>query len=178
MIELLIVGCLAIFATIAVLAKMQRDGLEEERKNLSNTDFTVRFSKAAFWVGFLSVLLGIASLILMFRVDGIYKLYALLLMVIFPLAGVRQMIRARVFRVIVEGECITVLSPFQKPYSFTFQEIESVSCKVRSIVPHAEELVVRTTDGKKFTLESVQIGYSKFRKRIQEKVDRKRLSKH
>ena len=113
MIELLIVGCLAIFATIAVLAKMQRDGLEEERKNLSNTDFTVRFSKAAFWVGFLSVLLGIASLIFMLRDSGIYKLYMFFAMAFFLLTGVRQMIRARVFRVIVEGECITVLSPFR-----------------------------------------------------------------
>ena len=74
------------------------------------------------------------------------------------------------FKVIVKGENITVFSTFRKPYSFTFNEIVSAVRQVKKNQVKSERIVIRTVDGRKLIVESVEISYERFAKRIQAEV--------
>ena len=82
------------------------------------------------------------------------------------------------FKVVVEGDNITVFSPLRKPYTFTFDEIVSV---LRQTKPNrmreegSERMVIRTAAGRKLIVENVEISYKRFRKKIREKVPSQRL---
>ena len=172
---ILLIGILVPVVVTIVLTKIQHAGAEEDR-NGTKADFTLQLPNIVFWIGFLDALL--ATALLLYGVFTVETGLPLLFLLVAPIIwlGAYLMIKTRMFRVIVKGEYITVLNPLRKPYRFAFQEVESVSRSIKSTVTQSEYLTIQTTTGKKLTVESPEIGYHKFVKRIQEEVDAARLS--
>lgn len=160
----------------ALLTKLQRDGATKDRK-ATDTDFTMRLPGMVFWLGFLCTLLGTVFLVLLLLTEdegGILE--TILVTCAMICLGAILMLYACMFRIIVKDDCITVRSPFRKPYSFTFREIESVSRKGASREGQVESLTIRTSTGKKLKVESIFISYPRLFARIQQEVDSARLS--
>ena len=133
----------------ALLTKLQRDGATKDRK-ATDTDFTMRLPGMVFWLGFLCTLLGTVFLVLLLLTEdegGILE--TILVTCAMICLGAILMLYACMFRIIVKDDCITVRSPFRKPYSFTFREIESVSRKTASREGQVESLTIQTSTGKK-----------------------------
>ena len=79
------------------------------------------------------------------------------------------------FKVIVKEKKITVFSAFRKPYSFTFGEIVSAVRQTKKNQMKSERIVVKTVSGKRLIVESSEISYKRFAKKVQLEVRREYL---
>jgi hypothetical protein len=89
--------------------------------------------------------------------------------------GIYLIIKTLTFKVIVEGNKLTVFSAFRKPYSFTFSEIVSAVRQVKNNQKKSERIVIKTSGGKRVIVENAEINYKRFAKRIQTEVNKERL---
>jgi len=74
------------------------------------------------------------------------------------------------FKVVVDGDKITVYPMFFKPYSLTFNEISSVVREESFNRLKSELLEIKTTTGKLFVVDSAYISYERFSHRIRSEV--------
>ena len=74
------------------------------------------------------------------------------------------------FKVVVKGDEIIVYSVFSKPYSFIFGEIVSVLREVKNNQLKSERMVIETITGKTFVVESAEISYERFLRKIKSEV--------
>ena len=88
----------------------------------------------------------------------------------FSLLGLYLALRAAKFKVVVEGEKVTVYPIFIKPYTFTFYEIVSVIRQVSKNKLKSEGLLIKTISGKNLRIESAEISYDRFLRRIKAEV--------
>ena len=88
----------------------------------------------------------------------------------FTWACVFLALRTAKFKVMVDSDTITVHSMFIKPYSFTFSEIISVYREEKFNRVKSELLEIKTITGKKFVVESAEISYERFLRRIRAEV--------
>lgn len=86
-----------------------------------------------------------------------------------------MIVKTITFKVIVEGNKITVFSAFRKPYSFTFSEIALAVRQVKNNQKKSERIVITTSNGKRLIVENAEIGYKRFAKRIQSEVKKELL---
>jgi len=84
--------------------------------------------------------------------------------------GMYLILKALRFRVIVKREKITVYSICSRPYAFTFNEIISAVRQVKRNQVKSERVVLKTKSGKKLIVESSEISYKRFLKRIKSEV--------
>ena len=101
---------------------------------------------------------------------GMYVSFGLFLMlyIYFTLKGL-------IFRVVVSGENITVYDIFRLPRRFTFREIDSAEVIITGGQINPEQLVIRTSAGKKIVVEGMAVEYERLVKRVKEKVPPERL---
>ena len=95
---------------------------------------------------------------------------------LFMYLGIYMIFKAYTFRVHVKGNEITVVTAFRKPYTFTFSEIASALRQVKQNQVKSERIVIRTNTGRKLIVESAEVSYARFSKRLQEEVSRERLT--
>ena len=76
---------------------------------------------------------------------------------------------------IVKNEKITVYSILKKPYSFTFNEVNLVVRQVKKNKEKSERIVIKTTLGRKLIVESGEIAYKMFAKKVESEVEKKYL---
>jgi hypothetical protein len=74
------------------------------------------------------------------------------------------------FKVVVKGDKITVYSMLIKPYSFMFSEIVSVFREVKYNQLKSERMVIETITGKTLIVESAEISYERFLRRVKSDV--------
>ena len=88
--------------------------------------------------------------------------------------GTYLIVKTLNFKVIVKEKKITVFSAFRKPYSFTFGEIVSAVRQIKNQMK-SERIVVKTVSGKRLIVESSEISYKRFAKKVQLEVRREYL---
>lgn len=138
---------------------------------MSDKNFTVMLSSTILGIGALEILV-LTALLLGFTFFS-EELPHLILYVISGVGiwmGMYLILKTLNFKVIVKDEKITVFSTFRKPYSFTFDEIVSAVRQVKNNQVKSERIVIKTKNGKKLIVESVEISYERFSKRIQSEV--------
>lgn len=91
------------------------------------------------------------------------------------LVGLYMVLKTLRFKVIVEGEKITVFSIIRRPYTFTFSEIVSAVRQVKKNQLKSERMVIKTASGKKLIVESAEISYERFKKRVGSEVEKQYL---
>lgn len=85
-------------------------------------------------------------------------------------------VKTLTFKVSVKGENITVYSAFRKPYTFTFDEIDSALRQVKKNQLKSERIVIKTTCRRRVIVESAEVSYHRFLNKVKEKVAPERLS--
>ncbi len=76
-------------------------------------------------------------------------------------------------KIVVRGNEITIFYTFMRPCSFSFDDIVYARKKV---IGQGEKIVVKTSFGKKFAVENMEISYDRFIKALKNKVNRQYLS--
>ena len=84
--------------------------------------------------------------------------------------GTYLALKALRFKVIVKGKEITVHNIFGEHYTFMFSEIILVVRRVKKNRVKSERMVIKTKSGKKLIVESAEIAYDRFLKRIKSEV--------
>jgi len=87
--------------------------------------------------------------------------------------GIYLVVKTARFKVVVKSEKITVCPMIGRRYAFTFNEIASVLRQVKRNRLKSERMVVKTIAGKKFVVESIEISYERFLRRIETEVNGK-----
>ena len=90
--------------------------------------------------------------------------------------GTYLCIKTLTFKVVVKDEIITVFTAFRKPYSFTFGEIVSAVRQVKKNQLKSERIVIKTTNKMRLIVESGEVSYKRFAKKIQSKVKKEYLT--
>lgn len=138
---------------------------------MSDKNFTVMLSDMVLWVGvFACLTASVVLLVFSFFSEELPHWIFYVTFGGFFWSGMYLILKTLNFKVIVKGENITVFSTFRKPYSFTFNEIVSAVRQVKKNQVKSERIVIRTVDGRKLIVESVEISYERFAKRIQAEV--------
>ena len=139
-------------------------------------DFTVMIPKAVVGIGILDALVSLIFIGCIFFSNMRSYIILYLLFGLFLWLGMYLVLKTITFKVIVKGETITVHPMFAKAYTFPFDDIVSAVRQVKKRYQgHAERIIVRTNAGKKVIVESSEIAYKRFAKRLVEKVDHTRL---
>lgn len=149
---------------------IQKTG-DKKSKTMSDEDFTVIIPSIVSIIGAMCALeFTVVILCFTFLSDEHPHFIFYVTTGLFFWLGIYLIIKTLTFKVIVKEEKITVFSAFKKPYTFTFSEIISVVRQVKKNQLKSERLVIKTADGKKLIVESLEISYKKFAKKIQLKV--------
>lgn len=140
-------------------------------KRATDNRFIIEFPRLYFTIGVICVIIFSVAIIC-FTIFSqelpnviFYAVYGF-----FVLVGIYIALRALKSKVIVNDTKITVYRIIFKPYDFLFSDIVSVKRQKRNNQMKSERMVIRTRDGKKLIVESSQISYKRFLKRIKSEV--------
>ena len=75
-------------------------------------------------------------------------------------------------KIVVRGSEITIFYAFKRPCSFSFDDIV---CAQKKVIGQSEKIIVKTSFGKKFAVENMEISYDLFIKALKNKVNRQYL---
>lgn len=146
-------------------------------KGISNDYFTVMLPKIVLYIGIAAdVVFGLVLLLFTFFSEELPHVIFYIVFGLFFWLGMYLILKTIRFRVIVRGEKITVFSILRKPYSFTFDQVVSAVRQVKNNQVNSERIVVKTTAGRKLIVESSEISYERFAKKIRSTVTAERLS--
>ncbi len=90
---------------------------------------------------------------------------------LFLWTGVYLIIKTLTFKVVVKGKNVTVFSGFKKPYAFAFDEVVSAVRQIKHNQVKSERIVIKTASGKRLIVESLEISYKRFAKKVLSEVD-------
>lgn len=158
----------AIFALIFCLIKKSKDKLS---KRMTDQNFAVFIPGIVAIIG--ATLSGMCIIILIcfsFFSEETPHIIFYLAFGMFLWLGLYLIIKTLCFRVIVKKQIITVYPLFGKQFTFSFREITSVLRQVKQNQLKSERMVIRIESGKKFIVESSEISYFRFMKRLKAEV--------
>lgn len=145
-------------------------------KTMSDKNFAVFLPKTVAIIGAMGSLTSLAVIIpFTFFSDEqphfiFYVVFGLL-----NWLGTYLIVKTFTFKVIVNGEKITVCSAFRRPYSFTFDKIISAVRQVKRNQTKSERIVIKTANNKRLIVESSEVSYKRFKEKIQLQVKREYL---
>lgn len=141
------------------------------RITTSDNDFVVTVPNVFLTVGALgSAMFSAVVLAFTFLSDDYPHWLFYAIFGLFIWLSVYLMVKTLTFRVVVKGESITVHSAFKKPYSFVCDEIVSAVRQTKNNKVKSERIVVKTVHAKKFVVESSEIAYEHFARKMQRSV--------
>ncbi len=162
---ILIPACLSL-----VFALMQKKRIKIS-KTMSDKNFTVMIPNVVLIIGAMCALMSLTVLLCFtFFSDEIPHYIFYVTFGFFIWGGMYLIIKTLTFKVNVKGELITVYSFLRKPYSFTFSDIVSAVRQVKNNQVKSEIIVIKTCTRKRLVVESAEIAYVRFRKKIQSEV--------
>lgn len=166
--------CLPICMSLVFSLIQQAKTTTEHRS--SDDNFTIKLSPVIFVVGVLGVVMATAVMLgFTFLSNETPHLIFYIIFGSFFLLGAYLAIRTLTFKVVVKGDQITVYSALKKPYTFTFSEIVSAVRHVKPNQLKTEYIDIKTANGKKLTVGSVEEEYERFSKRIRAEVSKQYL---
>ncbi len=146
-------------------------------KSNSSGCLILKFPKIFLWVGVAGVIVS-AAIITMFTIFST-ELPHLIFYIAFEavfIASIFIILKTSLFKVVLQGNTITVYNVFKKTYSFEFKEIISAKRELKGDQFNSERIVIKTSSGKKFNVTSHQSNYNEFSKKIKTNVSREHLS--
>lgn len=93
----------------------------------------------------------------------------------FFIPGVYLILKTFRFKVMVNDKNITVFSIIKKPYSFKFDEVITAVRQTKKNQVKSERIVVKTIHGQKLIVESAEVAYKRFVKKIKTEVKKECL---
>ena len=146
-------------------------------KTMTQDCFTVMFSNTFTMIGIVLNVLAFIVLVYftLFDSDSTDWISDIIFGLSFWL-GTYIIILCKTFKVVVKNNEITVHKTFRKPYTITFSDITSAVREVSKDRLKTEEIMIKTSTGKRFTIVDLEISFEKFKKKIQEKVNKKYIS--
>lgn len=144
---------------------------DKTSKTTSDKNFIVMIPRVVLIIGAMCALMSIAVLLCFtfFSAELPHFIFYITFGLFFWL-GIYLILKTLTFKVIVRENKITVFSAFKKPYTFTFSEVVSAVRQVKKNQTKSERIVIRTVDSKKLIVESSEISYKRFSKRLQSEV--------
>lgn len=176
MIIKIILLVLLIPACIEIIFSVIQKNNFEANKSFSDESFTISIPSIISIIG---AILAIMSLVMVlcftFLSDKNPHTLFYIISGVFIWWGAHLVAKTLSFKVIVKGDKITVYSLFNKPYSFSFDEIISAKRQVKKNKTKSERIVIKTSNSKRLIVESAEISYDRFLKRIQSDVKSEHL---
>ncbi len=157
-----------------------RNAKSNPHREMTDQSFVVKLPKMIAGIGLAGdVILVIVTIILTIYWSGKanYKSFIVLYagFGLFSLLYIYFTLKGLIFRVVVSGENITVYDIFRLPRRFTFREIDSAEVIITGGQINPEQLVIRTSAGKKIVVEGMAVEYDRLVKRVKEEVLPERL---
>lgn len=152
---------------VLIFSMMQKNGIRKS-KTMTDENFTVMIPVTVLIIGAMCSLMSILVLIgfTFFSNEHPHFIFYMTF-VLFFVVGIYLILKTIIFKIVVQGEKITVFSVFKAPYTFTFSEIVSVVRQVKKSQTKSERLIIKTADNKKLTIESSDVSYKRFVRKIQ-----------
>lgn len=138
---------------------------------MSDYNFSVTIPNTVLIIGIMDAAMSVTVLLCFTLFSS--KLPHLIFYIFFGLffwLGIYLIIKTLNFKVIVKGDTITVFSTLKKTFSFTFSEIISAVRQTKNNKIKSERIVIKTISNKKLIVESSEISYKRFAKRIKLEV--------
>lgn len=169
---------LAIFLPVCIaltFAVIQNAGTKIS-STMSAENFTVMIPGIVVIIGAMCILMSVVVL-LGFTLLSEERPHFIFYVVfgLFIWLGTYLIVKTLTFRVVVKYKKITVFSAFRKPYSFTFSEIVSAVRQVKKNQIKSERIVIKTVFGRRLIVESSEISYKRFVKKIMLEVRKEQL---
>lgn len=161
-----------IMGIIAVNQKIKRNN----NTAMHDEDFIVEIPDAFVSIGIIIALFsaGIMLGFTMFTEQIPHISFYVVLGVLFWL-GCCLIFRTLTHKIIVKETNIAVYSSFGKTCYLNFSDIDSATRKCSTGKTRREKIIVRTTSGKQFTVESGEICYKYFKERIKSQIPKEKL---
>ena len=172
----IILSAIFVPACVALVFSVIQKGGTEISSTMSDENFTVMIPSMVITIGAMCAFMSLAVLLgftFLSDVRPHFILYAVF--GLFFWLGTYLIVKTLTFKIIVKGERIMVFSTFRKPHSFTFDEIALAVRQIKRKQRPSERIVIKTTSGKRFIIESSEISYKRFAKKVQMEVRRECL---
>ena len=167
---ILLAICVPTCVVMAFLFKQREKNTAKHRP--SDHNFTVGLPDEVLELGLTGVVMATALMLIFTFVTGDEPhLIFYIVFGSFFLVSAYLGIRTLISKVVVKGDQITVYSALKKPYTFTFSEIISAVRRVKPNQLKTEYIDIKTANGKKLTVGSVEEEYERFYRRIRAEVD-------
>lgn len=161
---------------ILIFSMVQKAGIRKS-KTMSDEDFTVMIPGMVATIGAMCALMSLAVLLgFTFLSDERPHFIFYVVFGLFIWLGTYLIVKTLTFKVIVKEKKITVFSAFRKPYSFTFGEVVEAVRQIKKNQMSSERIVIKTVSGKRLIVESSEISYKRFAKKVQLEVRRECLA--
>lgn len=146
-------------------------------KKRSAENFVVEFPEAVAIIGLADVLVFTVMTIGVTIAEGHPHYLLYVCMALFLVAPLHVIKKTWSYRVVVQNNTLTVFSAFRKSYVLTFDEIKMAKRRTSSKYQkvETETTVIKTTSGRRFVIDCVQIKYIKLLDKIQKEVPAERL---
>lgn len=158
-----------------VFVSIQKSNHKKSAK-MTDNNFTVQLPSFVMLLGGLLCLMAIIMAICFtfFSNESPHFIFYLCLgFFFFP--GIYMILKTARFKVVVNNKSVTVFSVVKKAYSFTFDEVVSVVRQTKKNQVKSERIVVKTIHGKKLIVESSEVAYKRFVKKIKKEVKKEYL---
>ena len=143
---------------------------------ISDNRFVVSLPKAIMYLGL------ILDIVILIPVIGITltspetpHIIFYVIMGLFIWLGTFLVLKTCRFRVFVSGDDITVYPIFRATYSFKFKDIVSVKRYVERNRQKSEKIIITIKNGRKLVVETPEISYQRFVRKIESCVDHELL---
>lgn len=159
-------------AVVALVFSLSKQSEIKKSKRMTDNKFVIMMPNILLIVGAVDAFL--VSLIVLggtFFSEEIPHPLLYILGGMFIWTGMYMVIKTILYKVVVEGNKITVYPLFRKSYTFYFSDIVSAVRKVHNNNMQSESILVKTADGKRLNVEDLEVSYKRFSKRIQEEVN-------
>ena len=157
---------------ILLAFSLRRKEKNKTKRRPSDDNFTVELPEEILELGLTGVVMATALMLIFTFVTGDEPhLIFYIVFGSFFLVSTYLGIRTLISKVVVKGDQITVYSALKKPYTFTFSEIISAVRRVKPNQLKTEYIDIKTANGKKLTVGSVEEEYERFYRRIRAEVD-------
>lgn len=160
---------------ILIFSMVQRAGFRKS-KAMSDENFTVMIPDMVAVIGAMCALMSLAVLLgFTFLSDEQPHFIFYVVFGLFIWLGTYLIVKTLRYKVIVKEKKVTVFSVFRKPYSFNFDEVVEAVRQIKKNQMHSERIVIKTVSGKRLLVESSEISYKRFAKKVQLEVRRECL---
>ena len=157
-----------------------RNAKSNPHREMTDQSFVVKLPRMVAGIGLVGIVVFVGVgiiLVLYWSGKANYKSFIVLYVVFgfFLLLFIYLALKGLIFRVIISGNRIVVYDIFRLPRRFTFGEIDSAEVIVTGGQISPEQLVIRTSAGKKIVVEGMAVEYDRLVKRIKAEVPSERL---